>query len=493
VKLKILGPPGCGKTTTLMDLLEKEISTGMPPERIAFLTFTRAARKEALERTGKTEKDFPFLKTIHSICYHQLSVGKDQIVRPNDLSIFGNKMGIKLTGNNLDPWIEEFERGIDAPTRDDILIQANHFGRHRKIMLKEALQEISFEIDYKYAVWLTNAYREWKKVNGILDYTDLLSQYISYGKSLSIDAIFVDEAQDLSSLQWDAVSKLGEQAKRWYIAGDDDQAIFHWAGADATAFQDFPVDETMILNQSYRVSKAVHGAAMRIASRIGKRLPKDYSPTESEGEVRNTGLLSHIDFSQKTFILFRNHYRGHAISEILKNDLLPFIGRGSILNDIDTRASLYTWYLLIRKGEVSSDLLRKFLRFADEDFLNPKVHTLIKEKPVLTVDQILLEKPEPNQLTKILKDLPNLTSITPYIRRHGLFKVSQPKVELLSIHQSKGREAHTVVIDPEMSKAVWLGMMNNPDDEHRVWYVGTTRAKEKVLILMPDGNYAYRF
>src|SRR5882762_7706809 len=115
VKLKLLGPPGTGKTTRLMELLKEELKRGTRPDRVAFLTFTRAARHEALQRTLRTEKDFPYLKTIHSICYHSLGIGKDQIVRPDNLKEFAQRMGIKLTGAMHDPFIEEFNNIDQTP------------------------------------------------------------------------------------------------------------------------------------------------------------------------------------------------------------------------------------------------------------------------------------------------------------------------------------------------------------------------------------------
>ena len=493
MKLKLLGPPGCGKTTRLLQHLEKELEKGTPPERIAFLTFTRAARIEALTRTGKTDVEFPYLKTIHSICYHQLTIGKDQIVRPDTLRTFGRKIGVKLSGTDFDPWIEEYERGIDAPTRDDFLLQANHRGRHRKIMLKESLFDISLEIDFKYATWFTKAYRAWKNANGLLDYTDLLSRYIEVGKPLDIDAIFIDEAQDLSALQWDAVSILGGLASRWYIAGDDDQAIFHWAGADGTIFQDLEVDQTEILNQSYRVSKAVHKSSMGIVSRINKRLEKSYSPTESEGEVSNTGYLASADLSQKTFILFRNHYRGAEIAQLLRSENIPYIGKGSPLLDINVRSAMYSFYQLIKTGKSPAESVKRLLRFADQDYIRPGINSLVRSKKILTSEDVFIRKLRPIDWKRLFPKLPGSDSIEQHIKEHGLLRTALPMVELMSIHQSKGREAHTVIIDPEMSRAVWLGMIARPDDEHRVWYVAMTRAKERVFFMLPDGNYSYKF
>lgn len=493
MKLKILGPPGTGKTTRLMELLEEEIKKGTPPNRIAFLTFTRAARVEALQRTGKTEDEFPYLRTIHAICYRQLNISQDQIVKPASLRVFGKYLGVKLNGNNTDPWVEEFDRNFEAPTRDDMLLAANHCGRHRGLLLKDALQFSSFEIDYKYAVWFTKAYRAWKSTEGILDYTDLLTDYIEVGKSLDIDTIFVDEAQDLSSLQWEVVQKLGAQAKTWYIAGDDDQAIFHWAGADSSVFQDLIVDDTQVLGQSFRVSKSVHRTAMFIANRIQKRLEKEYSPTNMVGEVANIGYLRNHKFDDKTFVLFRNHYRGQELAKQLKEDGIPFIGHGSPLVDPDVRAALVGWHRIIKKGEVSIPMAKKLIRFADDNYTRTDLKRKFREpdRTTVTMSELFYNPPVWTDWSTVLSKLPGKDILDNCIRRVGFLGTAKPTTELLSIHQSKGRECDTVVLDTEMSRAVYDGMMRSPDDEHRVWYVAVTRAKSNLFFLMPDNPYSY--
>lgn len=459
---------------------------------MSFLTFTRAAREEALSRTGKKEDDFPFLRTIHAICYRQLAISQDQIIRPTDLRAFGKAIGIKLTGSNNDPWVEEFERGYESPTRDDILLQANHCGRHRGILLKEALERSSTEIDYKYARWFTKAYRDWKSVEGMLDYTDLLSSYLEYGQPLDIDVMFVDEAQDLSKLQWEVVNKLGANAKRWYICGDDDQSIFNWAGADSNVFQDLVADKVEVLGQSYRVSKAVHKNAMSIVTRIKYRIAKDYSPTTSEGEVANVGYLRALDFKEKTFILFRNHYRGQELSRQLKDIGVPFIGHGSPLLDIDVRAALLGWIHLIKNNQVEVKLARRMVKYASRKLVQDHASDHFKNGNLLTSDDMFLRRPKRDEWDKFMDRLPGRETLMACVKKVGLFYTANPKVELMSIHQSKGREAHTVVLDTEMSRATWESYMTSPDDEHRVFYVGGTRAKEKLFYLLPDGNLSYR-
>ena len=64
-----------------------------------------------------------------------------------------------------------------------------------------------------------------------------------------------------------------------YCAGDDDQAIYKWSGADVDYFisMDGP-SET--LSQSHRIPKNVHHVAEKLAKRIRRRHAKKYDPKE---------------------------------------------------------------------------------------------------------------------------------------------------------------------------------------------------------------------
>lgn len=66
-------PPGTGKTKTLLDIVERELKENCTPEDIAFLTFTKKARVEAITRATKLLKvdaqKFEYFKTLHSIAW----------------------------------------------------------------------------------------------------------------------------------------------------------------------------------------------------------------------------------------------------------------------------------------------------------------------------------------------------------------------------------------------------------------------------------------
>ena len=82
------------------------------------------------------------------------------------------------------------------------------------------------------------------------------------------DVVFVDEAQDLSPIQWKMVDIIKKNSKYVILAGDDDQAIYGWAGANVKKFQQEISKKDIILPQSYRVPQTVQGVADKILDLI---------------------------------------------------------------------------------------------------------------------------------------------------------------------------------------------------------------------------------
>jgi superfamily I DNA/RNA helicase len=66
---------------------------------------------------------------------------------------------------------------------------------------------------------------------------------------------------------------------------------------------------------------------------------------------------------------------------------------------------------------------------------------------------------------------------------------AEPVVSVSTIHGAKGHEADHVVLYNQMSGRTEESYIRNPDQEHRVWYVGATRAKEELTIVEGQGGY----
>ena len=76
----------------------------------------------------------------------------------------------------------------------------------------------------------------YKEQNGLIDFPDMLEKFLDSGEAPRLRVMFVDEAQDLSLIQWRLVKKIEEKSQDSYISGDDDQAIYKWNGAHVNTF-----------------------------------------------------------------------------------------------------------------------------------------------------------------------------------------------------------------------------------------------------------------
>ena len=75
------------------------------------------------------------------------------------------------------------------------------------------------------------------------------------------------------------INKLTENARQVYISGDDDQAIYNWAGADVRYFIKLP-GEVETLKQSFRCSKVIQNLSGRIINRVKFRRAKQWKGTD---------------------------------------------------------------------------------------------------------------------------------------------------------------------------------------------------------------------
>ena len=87
---KIFGPPGAGKTTYLLNVVDQELAAGVSPHSIGYFSFTRKAAHEARDRAvAKFPKlnprtDFPYFRTLHSLAFHVLGTRIEDMMRPEN-------------------------------------------------------------------------------------------------------------------------------------------------------------------------------------------------------------------------------------------------------------------------------------------------------------------------------------------------------------------------------------------------------------------------
>ena len=153
---------------------------------------------------------------------------------------------------------------------------------------------------------LAEELERFKKEKGLKDFTDLLEDFIAKSLPGSLEVLFIDEAQDLSLIQWEMVRHLWKYAKKTYIAGDDDQAIFKWAGADVDHFIALKeeVNDIKVLDQSYRIPGGpIHELSQKIINKVQNRFEKEYKPRDEIGLLKRYSDITQVDMSKGNWLV----------------------------------------------------------------------------------------------------------------------------------------------------------------------------------------------
>jgi DNA helicase-2/ATP-dependent DNA helicase PcrA len=466
----LYGPPGTGKTTELLRRLEEALERGVNRSDIAYLSFTRAAADEALHRMGlkKSEK----VCTIHAIVYRLLRLSKEQIVDTDKLQELASKIGIPITGATADS-----ERELSLGDEFLALQQLAIARREDFMTVYEASHRPG---NVRLFLYFCESYEKWKAANGYVDFNDMLVRYVNgRGPELKARIMFIDEAQDLSKLQWLVIERLAKVVEEVHIGGDDDQAIFEWSGADPSgmaAFERGHSAERTVLAQSWRLPKTVYELGNRVISRVRERVAKSYSPREAEGRITRLGHiegLRHVG-SEETLILYRNHSNRRELEDFLVENVIPY----------ETMAG-WTSPLQGKYGQA----LRTFARLRDgRDVAQSSLEAM---KKVLTQNGRMTMRE--SGLPQLLKMDPTWAIDIPWKIKDYLRRVpidTEVKVRLGSIHSAKGREADRVILYTAMGRRTVDSWQKNPDAEARVWYVGVTRSRERLDIVEGAGGYS---
>ena len=492
----IIGGPGTGKTQRLTEILGKEIERGVGPGEIAFLSFTKAAVNEALDRMMRKFKlprsAFPYCRTIHSFAFQGCGMRREEIMNKKHIGDLRQKLiGVH---EDLDPDkfearpVEKRKQGRDLVSA---VLQMNSIAVSHGKTIDESYDP-SKDIPFAVVEGVVDAFKKYKRAHCLFDYNDMLTEYLDRGAIAPVRVVIVDEAQDLNELQWAIVNQLRDGADRTYIAGDDDQAIYGFSGAQPHRLRDLGETDREELPFSFRLSPEIWEYAKRTIAANLNRIPKHFTANgERSGLLHYSHLLHAIPIPKsggtprKTWMILARAV--HLLREYKRTFFkwgVPFtIGKNRSIPFKIARA-IHAWDRSKNGVNITgsdADLILKLSGRGPKFTSKPLGYFSKKEIGVIRGEWY-------NTLIGIEGDL---LIHCANAKQFGFDILAVPAIHLDTIHAAKGREADVVVLDSGMTKEVAKNFRRNIEEETRIWYVGATRTRSDLYIL--NSTHAKKF
>ena len=486
MKTIVLGPPGTGKTTTLLNKVDDYLKE-TDPDRIGYFAFTQKAayhaRDEAIKKFNLTEDDLPYFRTLHSLAFRKLGLKKDQVMQSRHYKDLGKKLGFPVS-------YAEHQEDHGIFTSDSEYLQIIQLAQLRNITPEQQYnrREHTQDLERDQLRIIHNELARYKKEYNLIDFNDMILDFTKSDKSPNFDVVFIDEAQDLSLMQWDMAKTIWNKTTDSFIAGDDDQAIYKWAGADVDSFIALQ-GQYLPLTQSYRIPAKVHGVAMGIINRIRNRIDKTWQPKINQGTLHRHYTADTINMSSgEWLVLARTKHLLKELEESLYRRGLYYTSKYRRSTEKNLHEAATAWEHL-RQGQLVNfkqiENISKYM--GPKNWHKKKIKGMAKES-FYGIDQLVRDYGL--QIKTVWFEAFDDAGQTKVdylrkMRKNGEKLNEKPRIELSTIHGAKGGESENVVLLTDLTENTLKGYERNPDDENRLFYVGATRTKENLHIIEP--------
>ena len=532
----IVGPPGTGKTTRLVELYY-DLIKHYRMETIITISHTNVAADEIRDRIRNQENAIKYgvwdkikshnkkfyedhISTIHSYCKSNLFGAQ----------VFDEECYIELDRQNK-LFSRHYRGGKDLQT-----LSKRHpfwkflgFATDNALTFSEYWKKLSpYDRDeYKYnlpqLISLNEYYQKFKKdyklnkkSSNVVDFIDMIDQFNKAPKDPNIKVLIVDEAQDSSVPQRKALDKMEKNAEVVYWAGDPDQSIYGFAGADPDYFSRISAEPHEELKQGYRCPRVINEYCKEVIAPIWQHYgyTRTWEPRkDKEGKIiegekyqlenlercpQLPRLMERLHNTEETFIFT---YRGGT--ECLER-ILTFLKREGI-----RYASYGTENKFVKDWEIGCH--RNFPDFASGKPLDLKLikdickkgNSLLLErgyqkfdfkdfkKGDYTLHELInkgIFKPQASQYRKyeqVKHKESGSSDLENFKRTEYINKIIKENIDLKknlrvfydNIHSIKGTEFDNVIFDESLIR---------PEprfDRLRLRYVGCSRAKKTLWLL----------
>lgn len=357
----VLAPPGSGKTLIVTERTRYLIEeSGVRPDQILVITFTRFAAREMKERFERLTagKNYPVtFGTFHSIFYGILKcaygIGANNLMSEKESSVLLQEV-LDRTDIESTPEVEDEEELVRELLREVGMVKNGlcHLKDfHSKYLTQDEFAEVF------------RSYEHQKKELKKFDFDDMLVQcYALFRKKPEIlqgwqkrfQYILIDEFQDINRVQYEVIRMLAAPRYNLFVVGDDDQSIYGFRGAKPELMlymkQEFPSLRTISLTVNYRSTEFITGAAARVIlhndTRFYKRVQsfrgrgqnvhvQEVLDEQEEAQYVTEEIQKKLDQGIKPgeiAVLFRAAVQARMISEILSEHHIPFEMRDYVTN-----------------------------------------------------------------------------------------------------------------------------------------------------------------
>jgi ATP-dependent DNA helicase, Rep family len=546
-------------------LLEQD---GVDVRDILVVSYTRAAAAEIRERLAERLDTTPRhlqgnVCTMHAKAYELLDLSRGDVVGEDEKEEFCDDYGLEFEdeysgagrrtarsttlGNKViatSQWLQRTDREVgdwyDVPFKWD----------DEEVRLPPEIDDNAQEGNKYTPTWpsdddrvsVPEAIRGWRNYKGehdVVGFADMLERVHQRSLLPNVDYLVIDEFQDITTLQYAVYEEWRPHMEQCLIAGDDDQVVYAWQGADPDLLLDTRVDDDEVLPNSYRLPSEILDVVNREVRHIDKRQEKDLEPRKEGGVVEAIDSPSVLDLVRNVrrtiqdtdddtvMVLFRARYQMFQFIDQFITEGIPF----SCLTDQRMWTDRLTDYVhAIEKVDRDEALTALEARRLADILQESAFGTADREELYDFLDEIeetseeddLAEIPvSPEDVADRVPFMPKPASAADMARKITSFQrkslkayfpadyhgTAPDRVRLGTIHSAKGREADHVFVGTDLTEKVVEQMAaqaeqrgietdaveeftktTDPvplltDNERRVFYVGMSRARERLVLM----------
>jgi DNA helicase-2/ATP-dependent DNA helicase PcrA len=290
----VLAGPGSGKTRVLTHRISHLIEQRrVPAYHILAVTFTNKAAREMISRLegllGEEETHRLMIGTFHSICARILRREADVLGLNPRFTIFDADDQRRLVTQILK------ELNLDSTQYKPSNVQSAISRAKNELLTPETYVPPTYWHEGVSRVFIR--YEHDLGQNGALDFDDLLLKTELLMRDKAVQRryqerywhVLVDEFQDTNKAQYELIRALAGERRNVFVVGDEDQSIYSWRGADLRNVlrfrEDFPDAQVYLLEQNYRSTGVILGAAQAVISKNRQRTAKTLWTDNNKGEL----------------------------------------------------------------------------------------------------------------------------------------------------------------------------------------------------------------